>query len=123
MAVRAAVGGLIVLALQGCAGEQRSLGSSTASPTDESVLGRWLLATSNAPPCGLELGGTPGTRSGKVAPDGGCPGNFYMSRRWVMEGGTLMIANERNEPLAQFKPAGRQFEGQSTAGTPVILAR
>ncbi len=117
--MRAAIGGLIVLALQGCAGEQLS----TASPTDETVLGRWLLTTSNAPPCGIELDGAPGARTGKVAPDGGCPGNFYMSRRWAMGVGTLTIANDRNEVLAQFKPAGRQFEGQSAAGTPVTLAR
>jgi len=39
MAVRAAVGGLIVLALQGCAGEQRSLGSSTGRQQTSPCLG------------------------------------------------------------------------------------
>jgi len=77
----------------------------------------------NTPPCGLEFDGAPGKRSGKVAPDGGCPGNFYTSRRWAMEGGTLTISNELNEPLAQFKLAGQQFEGQSVAGIPLMLAR
>ncbi|MGC2435321.1 MAG: hypothetical protein WA478_01270, partial [Pseudolabrys sp.] len=59
----------------------------------------------------------------RLRPVGGCPGDSYTSRRWAMEGGTLTIANERNEPLAQFKFAGNQFEGRSAAGTPVILAR
>ena len=86
MAVRAAIGGFIVLALQGCAGEQFSLGSSTRPPTDDALPGRWLLTTPNAPPRGLEFGGAPGARNGKVAPDGGCPGDFYTSRRWAMEG-------------------------------------
>jgi hypothetical protein len=85
--------------------------------------GRWTLAAPNAPSCGLEFGGVPGARSGTVAPDGGCPDNFYKSRRWTMEGGALTITDEENEALAQLKPAGTRFEGQSTAGVPVSLAR
>ena len=123
MAVRAAIGGLIALALQGCAGGQVPSGSSAPQPTDNSLPGRWLLTMPNAPPCGLEFDGAPGARSGKVAPDGGCPGNFYTSRRWAMEGGTLTVSNELNESLAQFKLAGQQFEGQSVAGIPLGLAR
>ena len=123
--VRAAMGVLVVLMLTGCAGEQISLGSSAPAPApaDASLTGRWILSAPNVPSCGLEFGGGPGARSGNVAPDGGCPGNFYMSRRWAMEGGALTITNGENEPLAQFKLTGGRFEGQSASGMPVALTR
>lgn len=125
IAVRAAIGVLVVLTLTACAGEQLSLGSSGPAPTraDSSIPGRWILNVPNAPSCGLEFGGTPGARTGKVAPDGGCPGSFYMSRRWAMDGDALTITDGESRPLAQLKSNGAHFEGQSTAGTPVTLTR
>jgi len=123
--VRAATGVLVALTLTGCAGEQLSPDSSAPTPAalDSSLVGRWILSAPNAPSCGLEFRGPPEARSGPVAPDGGCPGGFYMSRRWAMEGGTLIITGNENQPLAQFRSAGTHFEGQSTAGTSVTLAR
>ncbi|MGA7000605.1 MAG: AprI/Inh family metalloprotease inhibitor [Pseudolabrys sp.] len=125
IAIRAAIGVLLVLTLTACAGEQLSLGSSAPAPTpaDSSIPGRWILSVPNAPSCGLEFGGAPGARTGKVAPDGGCPGSFYMSRRWAMEGDALTITDGESRPLAQLKSSGTHFEGQSTAGTPVTLTR
>ena len=123
--VRAATGVLVVLTLTGCAGEQFSLGSSAPAPApiDASMAGRWILSAPNAPSCGLEFGGAPGARAGAVAADGGCPGNFYLSRRWAIEGGALMITGDENQPLAQLNLAGTHFEGQSIAGTPLTLSR
>lgn len=121
--VRAAIGVLVVLTLTGCAGEQLSLDSSAQTPVDDSMTGRWILSAPNAPPCGLEFGGAVGARAGSVAPDGGCPGNFYMSRRWAIEGGVLTIAGQERQPLAQLKVVGTRFEGQSSAGMPVTLSR
>ncbi|MGA7386669.1 MAG: AprI/Inh family metalloprotease inhibitor [Pseudolabrys sp.] len=121
--VRAAIGVLVVLTLTGCAGEQLSLDSSAQTPVDDSMTGRWILSAPNAPPCGLEFGGAAGARAGSVAPDGGCPGNFYMSRRWAIEGGVLTIAGQERQPLAQLKIVGTRFEGQSSAGMPVTLSR
>ncbi|MGB8893441.1 MAG: AprI/Inh family metalloprotease inhibitor [Pseudolabrys sp.] len=121
--VRAAIGVLVVLTLTGCAGEQLSLDSSAQTPVDDSMTGRWILSAPNAPPCGLEFGGAAGARAGSVAPDGGCPGNFYMSRRWAIEGGVLTIAGQERQPLAQLKVVGTRFEGQSSAGMPVTLSR
>jgi hypothetical protein len=116
---------LVVLTLTGCAGEQFSLGSSAPAPApiDATMVGRWVLTAQNAPSCGLEFNGATSARAGTVTPDGGCPGNFYMSRRWAMEGGALTITSDENQPLAQFKSAGTHFEGQSTAGTAVKLSR
>jgi hypothetical protein len=123
IAVRAAIGVLVVLTLTACAGEQVSLGSSAPAPADSSIPGRWILSVPNAPSCGLEFGGASGARTGKVAPDGGCPGSFYMSRHWAMDGNALTIADGESQPLAQLKSNGTHFEGQSTAGTPVTLTR
>ncbi|MGB6351146.1 MAG: AprI/Inh family metalloprotease inhibitor [Pseudolabrys sp.] len=125
ISVRAATGVLVALTLTGCAGDQVSLGSSTPAPppVDASLTGRWILSAPNAPSCGLEFRGRPGARSGNVAPDGGCPGNFYTSRHWAMESGSLTITDSENELLAQFKVDGGRFEGQSTGGTPVALSR
>lgn len=123
--VRPAISVLVVLTLTGCAGEQLSLGSSAPAPApvDESMTGRWILSVPNAPSCGLEFGGAAGARAGSVAPDGGCPGNFYMSRRWAMEGSALTITGQESQPLAQLKVVGARFEGQSGAGVPVTLSR
>ena len=123
--VRAAIGVLVVLTLTGCAGEQLSLGSSAPAPApvDDSMTGRWILSAPNAPSCGLEFGGAAGARAGPVAPDGGCPGNFYMSRRWAIEGGVLTITGQESQSLAQLKVVGTRFEGQSSTGPPVTLSR
>jgi len=116
---------LVILSLTGCAGEQFSLGSSAPAPApvDASMPGRWILAVPNAPSCGLEFKGASSARAGLVTPDGGCPGNFYLSRRWAMDGDALTIASDENEPLAQLKSAGTHFEGRSVAGTAVTLSR
>lgn len=121
--VRAAIGVLVVLTLTGCAGEQLSIDSSAQTPVDDSITGRWILSAPNAPSCGLEFGCAAGARAGSVAPDGGCPGNFYMSRRWAIESGVLTITGQESQPLAQLKVVGTRFEGQSSAGTPITLSR
>jgi Protease inhibitor Inh len=121
--VRAAIGVLVVLTLTSCAGEQLSLDSSAQTPVDDSMTGRWILSAPNAPSCGLEFGGAAGARAGPVAPDGGCPGNFYMSRRWAIEGSVLTITGQESQPLAQLKVIGTRFEGQSSAGRPIALSR
>lgn len=125
---RTAAGVLMVLMLAGCAGEQLSLGGSPAAPTAApapavTMAGRWMLSAPNAPPCGMNFGGAPGAKEGSIAPEGGCPGNFFMSRHWALEQGALTINDHENNPLAQLKLAGTRYEGQSTAGTPVTLAR
>jgi len=116
---------LVVMTLTGCAGEQVSLSSSAPAPApiDASLVGRWVLTAPNAPSCGLEFNGASSARAGTVTPDGGCPGNFYTSRRWAMEGDALTIANDENQPLAQLKSAGTHFEGRSAAGIALTLSR
>jgi len=124
--VRVAWGALIALVLAGCAGG--SIGDSApavavAQTSTTEMAGRWILSAPHAPSCGMDFTGAPGARAGSVSPEGGCPGDFFMSRRWAFEQDKLVINDRGNTPLAQFNFADGRFEGQSTAGTPVTLAR
>ena len=99
---------MLALALAGCAGGMGSL-SETPSPK-VAMAGRWLLAAPNA-------------NDGAVAPEGGCPGNFFTSRHWAFEQGDLALRDHNDELLAQFKFVDNRFEGKSAAGLSVTLAR
>jgi hypothetical protein len=122
---RIAGGVLIALMLAGCSGGRFSFGDQGASlpPGLDSMVGRWILTAPKAPSCGMEFGAAPGASQGTAKPEGGCPENFFMSRRWAFDQGKLMIKDEENMPLAQFDFAGDRFAGQSTAGTPLTLVR
>lgn len=71
----------------------------------------------------MNFGGTPGAQQGSIFPEGGCPGNFFTSRHWRLDQGTLVIGDEDNQPLAMLTFAGGRFEGQTTAGMAVTLTR
>lgn len=122
-ALRIAGGVAVALMLGACANEQ---GPTPPTPLPQlDMAGRWMLSAPNAPSCGMNFEGVPGAPQGAIRPEGGCPGNFFMSRNWMFTQDTLTltIADSKNEPLAQLKPSGGQFVGQSTAGTPVTLTR
>jgi hypothetical protein len=123
--VSAAAGTLFALVLAGCAGPGLSLGGTAAAPeaATVSLAGRWMLAAPNAPACGMNFAGAQGAREGTVAPEGGCPGNFFTSRRWSFDGSALIIKDHDDQPLADLNFANGRFEGRSTAGTPVTLSR
>ncbi len=54
-----------------------------------------------------------GATEGAIAPEGGCPGNFYMSRRWVFEQDSLVIEDHNRKQLVQMKQnTARRFEGE-----------
>jgi hypothetical protein len=115
-------GGIVMaLMLTGCAAEPFAAQEPAAGA---GMPGRWILSAPNAPSCGMTFEQAPGqSNEGTIQPEGGCPGDFFMSRHWALAQHRLTIANHDNEPLAQFKPSGGQFTGQSTAGTPVTLTR
>jgi Protease inhibitor Inh len=118
---RRIAGGLVMTVMLGaCASE----GPTPPAPLQQFVMiGRWMLSAPNAPACGMEFEGEPGQQQGAIRPDGGCPGNFFMSRHWTFAQDMLTIADQDNAPLAQLKLTGDRFAGQSTAGVPVTLAR
>ena len=112
----------MALMLAGCAAEPFA---AQAPAPSAGMAGRWTLTAPNAPSCGMDFEGEPGASQGAIQPEGGCPGNFFTSKRWsfAQDTLTLTIADDKDAPLAQLKPAGGQVAGQSTAGMPVTLAR
>jgi hypothetical protein len=86
--------------------------------------GRWTLSSPGRGACGMNFAGAPGGSEGTIAPEGGCPGNFFTSRRWVLSPEGLEIRDHKGEPLARLAAgAGARFDGQATSGEPVSLAR
>ena len=116
---------IIAFALAGCAGEQAVTGTTMVRPgaPSEPMAGRWVLA-SGPSQCAMNFGGAPEAPEGTVAPEGGCPGNFYTSRKWIFQEGALLVRDHTGAQLAQFALAGPgRFEGKATNGAAVTLAR
>ncbi len=117
--VRAAGSIVIAIFLAGCA--TNPLGGAQPPAPEAGMAGRWMLAAPNAPMCGMNFAGARGAREGNVSPEGGCPGNFFMSRRWSLGQDGLTIVEEDSQPLATLSYANGRFEGQSTTGLSVTL--
>ena len=60
---------------------------------------------------------------GTIAPAGGCPGNFFMSRKWAFEDGKLVIHDFKGRPLAQMSYVGGHFEGHDATGNALTLSK
>ena len=125
MTAQFAAGVVIALLLGGCAGGQSLTtgGTANAQAADSGLTGRWILAAPNAPTCGVTFRGPAGAREGSVAPEGGCPGKFFLSRRWKLEDDALVINDDENNPLVRLTLVDGQYKGQAAAGFPVTLAR
>jgi protease inhibitor Inh len=93
------------------------------SPPPVDLGGRWKLAAAGGSACRMSFGNAPGATQGTIAPEGGCPGNFYTSRKWTYERGTLMIRNHKGEVLAGLSFADGRFEGRDPAGDDLTLSR
>jgi len=94
----------------------------TPPPVD--MAGRWQFASTAGGACAMVFAATPGSGEGTIAPQGGCPGKFFTSRRWVYEQDTLILRDHKGEPLARltFSPPAR-FEGQAAPGETISLTR
>jgi hypothetical protein len=88
----------------------------TPPPID--LAGRWRLAAASGA-CLMMPGATEGT----IAPAGGCPGNFFTSRKWTFEHDRLIIRDHKSEALGELSFSAGRFQGQATGGGPVALAR
>jgi hypothetical protein len=138
---------LLVGLLPGCsAGNLGGFGSSTpapeplpAAPTGPAtpladtgirrpppinMAGRWTLNSPGSGGCAMNFGAVAGASEGTIAPEGGCPGNFFTSRKWVFEESGLVIRDHTGQPLAQlaFAPPSR-FDGRAAGGQAVTLSR
>ena len=112
----------MLTALTACANDRTTSGPSVSSAA--AMAGRWTLSTPGAGSCAMNFGGAAGAAEGTIAPEGGCPGNFFTSRKWTLERDSLVIKNHLGDTLAQLKPGdGGRYDGQSTAGQPVTLSR
>ena len=131
---------LLAVAVAGCGGSSLSGlsipgSTSTAStPVAEarparppvSMAGRWILASPGRGQCHMTFRAAGADAAeGTIAPEGGCPGKFFTSRRWSFDSNGLSIRDHNSQPLAQLSAAagGASFAGQAATGDPVTLTR
>jgi hypothetical protein len=93
------------------------------SPPPIDLAGRWRLTAAAGGGCFMTLGDATGAAQGTVAPEGGCPGSFFTSRKWTFEQGNLIVRNHKGEPLAQLAFTGGHFEGKDNGGGSLTLSR
>jgi hypothetical protein len=122
---------LIVAAVSGCANRAEPPPEAAAapppppppSPPPLDLTGRWRLTAVSSGGCFMNFGHAPAAAQGTIAPEGGCPGNFFTSRKWTFEHGALIIRDHKSEALAELSFAGGRFEGHQTGGGALSLSR
>jgi hypothetical protein len=127
---KAAAALLVLAALAACASapkpEPPPVAAAPAppppSPPPIDLAGRWRLTAAAGGACFMTLGSAPGAAQGTIAPVGGCPGNFFTSRKWAFEHDTLIIRDHKGQPLAQLSFTGGHFEGQDDKGGTLSLS-
>jgi hypothetical protein len=75
--------------------------------------------------CLMTFTASPGAGEGSIAPTGGCPANFFTSRKWTFEHDMLIIRDHKGEALAELSLVTGRFEGHPTGGSggSITLAR
>ena len=137
-AAKGVVGLVLLAGLAGCSGSL--LGSQpepapapaaaepeAATPPPVDITGRWQLSAAAGGACFMTFAKASGSAGalpqGSIAPEGGCPGNFFTSRRWVFEHGVLIIRDFKGRQLAQLSYLGAHFEGQDASGSALTLSK
>jgi hypothetical protein len=88
------------------------------------MAGRWLFSSPGRGQCNMNFGAAnPSAPEGTIAPEGGCPGKFYMSRKWSYDQTGLTMRDHNGQPLAQLSVASGQLNGKATSGEAVTLTR
>jgi hypothetical protein len=88
------------------------------------LAGRWTLSSTGAGSCAMTFGAVADASEGTIAPAGGCPFNFFTSRKWSYGEAGLVIRDHNAQILAQLAPAGpNRFEGKTGSGQQVALSR
>jgi hypothetical protein len=95
---------------------------SPPTPPPIDLAGRWRLTAASGGACFMTLGAAPGAGQGTIAPEGGCPGNFFTSRKWSFEHDALIIRDHKGQPLAQLSFTGGHFEGKDNNGGTLSLS-
>jgi hypothetical protein len=137
---KAAAALLLLAALGGCAANNVSSGAPEPqanaapppspppappppAPPPVDLAGRWKLTAVDSGACFMNFGSAHGALQGTIAPEGGCPGKFFTSRKWTFEHDKLIVRDHKGEPLAQLSFADGHFEGNQTSGPAVSLSR
>jgi hypothetical protein len=97
---------------------------SAAKPPPVNLAGRWTLSATGSTSCAMTFGATtPDATEGTIAPGGGCPFNFFTSRKWSYTEAGLTLRDHNAQTLAQLSPAGpSRFEGKTGAGQEIALS-
>jgi hypothetical protein len=115
------------LLLSGCASQQAATTPVSATrygAPPEPMGGRWQLSAPGQSQCVMNFNAGAAEGEGTIAPEGGCPGNFYTSRKWTFEQGSLVIRDHTGAPLGQLALASPgRFDGKATNGQAVLLSR
>ena len=121
------------LALAGCSVDMPGFSSTPAASTAQppqagappvSLVGRWQLSSPGRGQCNMTFGSAgPAAVDGTIAPEGGCPGKFYMSRKWSYDQAGLTMRDHNGQPLAQLSNEGPGYQGKATSGEAVTLLR
>jgi hypothetical protein len=121
---------LATLLLAGCWSTDRPAVETAANTAPAgvappiSLAGKWTLSAAGASSCAMNFGASPDAAEGTIAPGGGCPFNFFTSRKWSYTPAGLVIRDHNAQTLAQLAPVGTdRFEGKTSAGVGVTLAR
>ena len=122
---------LALLLLAGCSGMGLDSGRSSAAPETPAATppqvdlgGRWLLSSPGRGQCHMTFGSAaPTAVEGTIAPEGGCPGKFFTSRKWTHDQAGLTLRDHTGQPLAQLAREGGGFQGKATGGEPIALLR
>jgi hypothetical protein len=95
-----------------------------ATPPPVNLAGRWTLSASGSTSCAMTFGANPDATEGTIAPGGGCPFNFFTSRKWSYTEAGLTLRDHNAQTLAQLAPAGpNRFEGKTGSGQEIALSR
>jgi hypothetical protein len=97
-------------------------GALKSAPVE--MAGRWTLASTAGGACSMNFRPATGVAEGAIAPEGGCPGAFFTSRKWTYEQTGLVIRDHTGKTLAQLAAAGpSRFEGRTAEGAGITLSR
>jgi hypothetical protein len=111
----------------GCVGDRPGDGTSSgpaAARPSVDMNGRWTFAAMNGTRCAMTFRGAAGAAEGTIAPEGGCPENFFTSRKWGFEQQGLVLRDHNGATLAHLaQSASGQFSGQSNSGLQITLTR